>query len=92
MTEIAPFRPRALPEQPPATEVMPHSIEAEQQILGAILTNNDIFDRVSAIIGPEHFFDPVHARIFEVAKSRILKNALASPVSLKAFLEGDEGL
>jgi replicative DNA helicase len=92
MTEIAPFRPRALPEQPPATEVMPHSIEAEQQILGAILTNNDIFDRVSAIIGSEHFFDPVHARIFEVAKSRILKNALASPVTLKAFLEGDEGL
>src|SRR4028119_500185 len=92
MTEIAPFRPRALPEQPPATEVMPHSIEAEQQILGAILTNNDIFDRISAIIGSEHFFDPVHARIFEVAKARILKNALASPATLKAFLEGDEGL
>nr|WP_246045349.1 replicative DNA helicase [Rubellimicrobium roseum] len=71
---------------------MPHSIEAEQQILGAILTNNDIFDRISAIIGPEHFYDPVHARIFEVAKSRILKNALASPVTLKAFLENDEGL
>jgi replicative DNA helicase len=92
MTEIAPFRPRALPEPAPATETVPHSIEAEQQILGAILTNNDIFDRISAIIGPEHFYDPVHARIFEVAKARILKNALASPVTLKAFLEGDEGL
>jgi replicative DNA helicase len=92
MTEIAPFRPRALPEPTPASENVPHSIEAEQQILGAILTNNDIFDRISAIIGPEHFFDPVHARIFEVAKARILKNALASPVTLKAFLEGDEGL
>lgn len=92
MTEIAPFRPRPLPEPAPATENVPHSIEAEQQILGAILTNNDIFDRISAIIGPEHFFDPVHARIFEVAKARILKNALASPVTLKAFLEGDEGL
>ncbi|TNC73775.1 replicative DNA helicase [Rubellimicrobium roseum] len=92
MTEIAPFRPRPLPSEPPVQEAMPHSIEAEQQILGAILTNNDIFDRISAIIGPEHFYDPVHARIFEVAKSRILKNALASPVTLKAFLENDEGL
>mgnify|MGYP006145492789 CR=1 FL=1 len=26
-----------------------YSIEAEQQILGAILTNNDIFDRISAV-------------------------------------------
>ncbi len=93
MTEIAPFRPRQPSEaSAPVQEAMPHSIEAEQQILGAILTNNDIFDRISAVIGPEHFYDPVHARIFDVAKSRILKNALASPVTLKAFLEGDEGL
>ena len=33
-------------------ETMPHSIEAEQQLLGAILTNNDVYDRVAAIIGP----------------------------------------
>ena len=49
-----------------APETMPHSIEAEQQLLGAILTNNDIYDRIEAIIGPEHFYDPVHARIFEI--------------------------
>ena len=71
---------------------LPHNIEAEQQLLGAILTNNDNYDRVSSIIGPQHFYDPVHARIFEVAAARISKNALASPVTLKAFLEDDEGL
>ncbi|MCE8008782.1 replicative DNA helicase [Aestuariivita sp.] len=70
----------------------PHSIEAEQQLLGAILTNNDVYDRIAAIIGPQHFYDPVHARIYEIAASRIAKNALASPVTLKAFLEDDEGL
>ncbi|SMO43846.1 replicative DNA helicase [Thalassovita litoralis] len=71
---------------------MPHSIEAEQQLLGAILTNNDIYDRVAAIIGAQHFYDPVHARIFEVAAARIAKNTLASPVTLKAFMEDDTGL
>jgi len=76
----------------PETEAMPHSIEAEQQLLGAILNNNDIYDRVASIIGPQHFYDPVHARIYEVAASRIAKNNLASPVTLKAFLEEDEGL
>ncbi len=71
---------------------MPHSIEAEQQLLGAILTNNDVFDRVASIIGPDHFYDPVHARIYEIASARIAKNNLASPVTLKAFMEEDEGL
>ncbi|KIC44827.1 DNA helicase [Ruegeria sp. ANG-S4] len=73
-------------------ETMPHSIEAEQQLLGAILTNNDLYDRVASIIGAEHFYDPVHARIYEVAAARIAKNALASPVTLKSFMAEDEGL
>ncbi|WP_146344818.1 replicative DNA helicase [Falsiphaeobacter marinintestinus] len=71
---------------------MPHSVEAEQQLLGAILTNNDVFDRIAAIIKAEHFFDPVHQRIYEIASARIAKNALASPVTLKAFMEDDDGL
>ena len=73
-------------------EALPHNIEAEQQLLGAILTNNESFDKVSSIVKPQHFYDPVHQRIFEVAAARIAKNALASPVTLKAFLEDDEGL
>jgi replicative DNA helicase len=75
-----------------AAETMPHSIEAEQQLLGAILTDNDIYDRVASIIGAGHFYDPVHTRIYEIATARISKNNLASPVTLKAFMEDDEGL
>ena len=75
-----------------AGPAIPHNIEAEQQLLGAILTNNDVFDRVSNVISEAHFYDPVHARIFETAKGLIHKNALASPVTLKAFLGDDEGL
>ncbi len=73
-------------------DTMPHSIEAEQQLLGAILTKNDIFDRVASIVQPKHFYDPVHQLIFETAAARISKNALATPVTLKAFLEEDPGL
>ncbi|MES2336013.1 MAG: replicative DNA helicase [Pseudomonadota bacterium] len=92
MTEITALRPM-VPAHPNAeTEVLPHNIEAEQQLLGAILTNNDIFDRVSSLVKAEHFFDPVHQRIFEIAAARIQKNALASPVTLKAFLDDDAGL
>jgi len=90
MNEIATFNATGVDVQSP--ETMPHSIEAEQQLLGAILTNNDIYDRIASIIGPKHFFDPVHARIFEISSARIAKNNLASPVTLKAFMEDDEGL
>ncbi|MCR9111076.1 replicative DNA helicase [Marivita sp. XM-24bin2] len=90
MNEITTFNPTGAEIQ--NAETMPHSIEAEQQLLGAILTNNDVFDRVASIIGPQHFYDPVHARIFEIASARIAKNNLASPVTLKAFMEDDEGL
>jgi len=71
---------------------MPHSVEAEQQLLGAILTNNDVYDRVGSIVGAKHFYDPVHAKIYEIAVSRIAKNQLATPVTLKPFLEDDAGL
>ena len=90
MNEVTAFNPTG--EAVATAQELPHSIEAEQQLLGAILTNNDIFDRVSSIVTKDHFHDPVHARIFDVAAQRISKNALASPVTLKAFLEDDEGL
>jgi replicative DNA helicase len=92
MNEIAALRPM-LPAAPSLeSDTLPHNIEAEQQLLGAILTNNDVYDRISSLVRAEHFFDPVHARIFEIAAARIQKNALASPVTLKAFLEDDAGL
>ena len=90
MNEITTFNATGVAVQD--EETMPHSIEAEQQLLGAILTNNDVYDRVASLIGPQHFFEPVHARIFDIAAARIAKNNLASPVTLKAFMEDDEGL
>jgi len=90
MNKVAEINPTGAEIQLP--ETMPHSIEAEQQLLGAILTNNDIYDRVASIIKSQHFYEPVHARIFEVAAARITKNNLASPVTLDAFLSDDVGL
>jgi len=91
MTEIATLRPLPAAEAESA-EVLPHNVEAEQQLLGAILTNNDVYDRISAIVRAEHFFEPVHKRIFEISAARIQKNALASPVTLKAYMDEDAGL
>ena len=45
----------------------PHNIEAEQALLGAILVNNEAMDRVSAFLDMTHFYDPLHAQIYEIA-------------------------
>ena len=91
MSELATIR-HLMPAPPSDTETLPHNIEAEQQLLGAILTNNEVYDRIASLVKPVHFFDPVHQRIFERAAARIQKNALASPVTLKPFFEDDAGL
>ena len=52
MNEIAPLNATGITVQD--AETVPHSIEAEQQLLGAILTNNDVYDRVASIIRSKH--------------------------------------
>ncbi|MFO1121384.1 MAG: replicative DNA helicase [Hyphomicrobiales bacterium] len=70
----------------------PHNLEAEQALLGAILVNNEACDRVSAFLTPEHFFEAVHARIFEAAATLIRAGKLASPVTLKSYFDNDATL
>ena len=62
------------------------NIEAEQALLGAILVNNDAFDRVSDFLRAEHFVEEIHRRIFEIAGSLIRAGKLATPITLKTFL------
>ena len=74
------------------TRALPHNIEAEQALLGALLVNNEVYDRVAHLVEERHFFDPLHGRIFRTAARRIQDNALASPVTLRPYLENDPGL
>src|SRR5262249_42079367 len=67
----------------------PHNIEAEQALLGAILINNESFDRVSGFLQSSHFFEPLHGRLFEVMGKLIQAGKHASPVTLKIFFESE---
>ena len=70
----------------------PHNLEAEQALLGAILVNNDACDRVQGFLLPDHFFEPVHARIYEAASTLIRAGKLASPITLKTYFDNDATL
>ena len=72
--------------QTPAYRLAPHNVEAEQALLGAILVNNEAFDRVSDILVPAHFHEPVHREIYEVCARIIRAGKLATPITVKTYL------
>ena len=68
------------------------NIEAEQALLGALLISNDMIYRVPDNFGPEHFYDPLHGRIFEAISKRIQVGQDASPITLRTLFEGDKAM
>ena len=86
MANIEAF-PNRLPARVEAQpRIPPGNLEAEQALLGAILINNDAYDRVSDFLRPEHFVEEIHRRIYEIAGSLIRAGKIASPITLKTFL------
>lgn len=68
----------------------PHNIEAEQALLGAVLVNNEAHDRVSAFLKPEHFFDPLHAQIYEITSKLIGAGKQATAITLRTYFENHD--
>ena len=71
---------------------LPHNLEAEQGLIGMLLIDNRHMEKVSDFLRPDHFFQPVHGRIFEAINLMIDRGQSASPVTLKGYFEKDEGL
>ena len=65
----------------------PSNLAAEQALLGALLSNNRAYDRVSEFLLPDHFADGVHARIYQSISRRIEAGQVADPVTLRAEFE-----
>ncbi|HXW71265.1 MAG TPA: replicative DNA helicase [Methylocella sp.] len=77
---------KARAESDPPFRISPHNLEAEQALLGAMLVNNDAFDRVSDFLKSEDFSEEIHRRVFDVAAQLIRAGKIASPITLKTFL------
>ena len=76
------------------TSTMLTSIEAEQTVLGALLadTGGTLLPTVSVTLKPEHFSEPLHARIYEAATKLWASGGTVSAIGLKVFFEQDETL
>jgi replicative DNA helicase len=70
----------------------PHNEEVEQSLLGALLVNNKALEKVSEFLRAEHFYNPVHGRIYDAIAKFVERGQDASPITLKSFFEKDADL
>jgi replicative DNA helicase len=85
--------PLRIPTPAPAeAPTLPQNIEAEAALLGAMMLDNRIVEDVQVRLRPEHFFEPLHGRIYEAILRLVDRNMLATPVTLRPLFEADAGM
>lgn len=70
----------------------PHNIEAEQNLLGALLINNEHLNKIADVLLPEHFYMPLHSKIYDAITKFMSRGLVANPVTLKSYFANDETL
>jgi replicative DNA helicase len=76
----------------PSTPSLPQNIEAEAALLGALMIDNRLVEDVQLKIRSDHFFEPLHGRIYDAILRMTDKNMVANPVTLRPMFEGDEAM
>ncbi|MGK2910556.1 MAG: replicative DNA helicase [Sphingobium sp.] len=71
---------------------LPRNVEAEAALLGALMIDNRIAEDVQMKLRAEHFFEPLHGRIYDALMRLLEKNMVANPVTLKPMVEQDPAL
>src|SRR6185436_12106890 len=73
-----------------ALKVPPHSIEAEQSLLGALLLDNQAFDRVADLVTGEDFYRDDHRRLWRHIARLIEASRPADVVTVAESIEASE--
>ncbi|MDC0662524.1 replicative DNA helicase [Marinobacter sp. SS21] len=68
-------------------KVPPHSLEAEQAVLGGLMLDNRRFDEVSEVISSDDFYRQDHRLIFAAAERLASESEPLDVVTLAEFLE-----
>ena len=73
-----------------ALKLPPHSVEAEQSLLGALLIDNQAFDRVADLVAAEDFYRDDHRRIWRHITRLIEATRPADVVTVSESIEASE--
>ena len=75
-----------------AERTLPHNLEAERCVLGAILIHNDAFNVAAELIDSHDFFRDAHRRVFDKMVSLNERNLVIDLVTLKEELDRSNDL
>ncbi|MCH2346738.1 MAG: replicative DNA helicase, partial [Pseudomonadales bacterium] len=93
MTET--FEANGLPKQDnsitnlTALKVPPHSVEAEQAVLGGLMIDNTVWDNIADVLLPDDFYRPEHQLIFKVMAQH---GEVSSPIDVVTLTESLDSL
>jgi replicative DNA helicase len=76
----------------PSGRALPANVEAEAAFLGAVLIDNRLLEELAVPLRAEHFFEPLHARVFERIVVQMDRQMVVTPVTLKPFFESDPAM
>ena len=76
----------------PGAQTLPQNVEAEAALLGALMIDNRLVEDVQLKLRPDHFFEPLHGRIYEAILRMTDANRVANPVTLRPLFEADEAI
>ena len=68
----------------------PHNVEAEQALLGALMMNNDFYEKIEDKLNFKHFYDPIHQRIFAKIAQHNECGLATTPMLLKSALKDEK--
>ncbi len=77
---------------PAGIPLQPHSLEAEKTVLGALLLDPDAIIKVSDLLSPEDFYDPVYRIIFAAIMGLYQKHSPIDFVTVSDALQGSDKL
>jgi replicative DNA helicase len=72
-----------------APRQLPHSLEAEQALLGLAMMENDAIRQVKHLIGPADFHEPFHRRLWAQITDLHAADRLADPTTLHTLFADD---
>lgn len=65
----------------------PSNVQAEQMLLGAIMINSNHYEQVLEFLKPEHFFMPLHQKIYAAMGIIIEKGLMPTSIAITSMVE-----
>jgi replicative DNA helicase len=83
---------RLMPAAQDSVPELPHNVEAEAALLGALMIDNRLAEDVQLKLRSDHFYEPVHGRVYDAILKLLDRNMIANPVTLRPQFEADEAM